>query len=139
MANSRKLDILTEEQAEENGSNRLRVPAVLLKFEEEVEEPRKTLIYGVILPEPQPDGKVDLGLVNYDGYIMSYMLKSSDDIEVDQKNGVINFSVYGNKYTIRAIENEDSSLILDDPRQTATAEELEELATTRAELGMEIQ
>lgn len=139
MAEKRKLKILSPDEAEERGGSRVEVPAVLSVVKESAEEPRETLVYGVLLPDALPDGKVDLGLVNYDGYVQIYMLESEDDIELDRENGVINFSVYGNKYTIRAIQDKDSSWILDDPEQTATAEELEELATTRAELGMEIQ
>lgn len=136
---TRKLEILEGTELAENGMNSIKVPAVLSMTTKDSDEPRETLIYGVLIPEPWPDGTVDLGLVMYDGVVSSYMLKSSDDLEVDKDAGVINFSVYGNKYTIRAIEDKDSSWILDDPQQTATAEELEGLATTRAELGMEIQ
>jgi hypothetical protein len=133
----RKLEILPDDQALER-LNYLTQPAVLWASIEELDETRSTLIYGMMLEQASDDGKYDLTLYMVDGSGSTYRLESRDEIDIDRESGKVRFSAYGNKYTIRAIEDTDSSWILEDQGAKATAEELEQMAAENAANQMEI-
>lgn len=133
----RKLKIRSDEEARER-YNYLTQPAVLWATIKELDEPRRTLVYGMFFEQANERGEYDLTLYMVDGQGSVYRLKSQDDITIDRDSGKVSFSAYGNKYTIRAIEDTDSSWILENQSAQATAEELEQMAAMNAANQMEI-
>ena len=107
--------------------------AVLEKKTRGSDVPTKTLIYGMSVSMfPDSVEEFELYLTQPGGRISIYKLESKKDLKVDVKRGKINFSAYGNRYTIRAVDDRDSFFVQKDGKEPAPVEERKQMPSEDA-------